>query len=238
MQPQNPNQFDPSQQPQPTPQPQPQPQQWQTESTPSSSDQQVPVAPQPVQPPAPAYPSFADPVSQPIEDPGKKLATFGNILAISVFLAPIGLVISLIARKKSKDAGYPTKLATIGVMTNGAFLLLGIVGIIAFFAVMGSIKGLYSDDQSSTSSSQTQTTDDTSSTRGTPMKSLTLPAGTVTKGASEAEVTKAMGKDPVECTVNKDGSTSCYYSENLGDLFFFENGKLRNAILENGQVLQ
>ena len=85
--------------------------------------QQYPAAPQ-----APAG------YAAPIEDPGKTLGIVGFVLAFVVSVA--GIVVSAIARKKSKEAGFDNQLAKWGLILSIIFTVLGvIVGIIYFVAV-------------------------------------------------------------------------------------------------------
>lgn len=96
-------------------------------------DTQPPIeTPQPVpafQPPAASHPTpEPQPSIQPAgEDPGKTLAIIGIILAF--FFNVVGLILSIIARSKSKKAGYPTTLATIGIVLNSVFILLSVLAI-------------------------------------------------------------------------------------------------------------
>lgn len=73
-----------------------------------------PVAPQPQTVPQPAQ-----------EDPGKTLAIVGIILAFLVAIA--GLVVSIIAQKKSVAAGFDGQLAKIGIIINAVMIVINIV---------------------------------------------------------------------------------------------------------------
>jgi len=70
----------------------------------------------------------------PADFPGKTLGIVGLVLA---FLLPlVGLIVSIIAQNQSKAAGYPNKLARIGVIVAIIFMVLGlIIGIAS--AVLG-----------------------------------------------------------------------------------------------------
>lgn len=101
--------------------------------------QQPTETPQPTpafQPPAASHPTpTPQPGIQPTgEDPGKTLAIIGIILAF--FFNIVGLVLSIIARSKSKKAGFPTTLATIGIVLNSVFIFLSILGGILLAAIM------------------------------------------------------------------------------------------------------
>lgn len=234
MQPQNPD--DPNQQQQPLEQPvQPLASQPNPGAQALSQPQQFSPSPPPIAPAV--YPTPSTPLGQNGEDPGKKLAVLGNVLSVAVFFAPIGLVVSLIARKKSKDAGYPTRLANIGIFINAALIVVAVGMIAAFFAVLSPILSL--DDDKSSSSSQTPSSESTNRVLPSAESSITLPGGgTLKKGMTESEVTKAFGKEPVNCTDSNDGSRSCFYSANFGDITIFNNGKLHSVVLESRQTLK
>lgn len=56
------------------------------------------------------------------EDPGKTLGIVGLVLA---FLAPlIGLILSIIARNQSRNAGFENKLAKAGIIVSIVFMVL------------------------------------------------------------------------------------------------------------------
>lgn len=93
--------------------------------------------------PVPAYqpPSSSgqNPDGQPQpsgDDPGKVLAIIGIILAF--FAAIIGLIVSIIARKRSLQSGHPTTLATVGIVLNSIFIAINIIviGILATIAIV------------------------------------------------------------------------------------------------------
>lgn len=70
------------------------------------------------------------------DDPGKTMGLVGLILAIVIPL--VGLIVSIIARGKSKAAGFKNTLATAGIVV-GALLLLGqmIAGIVMGVSLAG-----------------------------------------------------------------------------------------------------
>lgn len=51
----------------------------------------------------------------------------------------VGLIISLVAQKQSKDAGYPNQLAKIGVIIGIILVVLGIIGGIFYAVALGSV---------------------------------------------------------------------------------------------------
>lgn len=60
------------------------------------------------------------------EDPGKTFAIISLVLAV-VGMQVIGLVLAIIARGKSKKAGFDGKLATIGLILNIVIIVVGTV---------------------------------------------------------------------------------------------------------------
>ena len=58
-------------------------------------------------------------------DPGKTLGIVGLVLAFLV--APVGLIISIIARVKSKAAGFKNGLATAGIIVSIVVMVLYIL---------------------------------------------------------------------------------------------------------------
>ncbi|WP_344812418.1 DUF4190 domain-containing protein [Microlunatus aurantiacus] len=74
----------------------------------------------------------------PAEDPGRTLGIIG--LVLSFFTAIIGLVVSIVALRKSKKAGFTNTPALIGVIvgivTTVAGLVIAAVSIVALTAVL------------------------------------------------------------------------------------------------------
>lgn len=96
---------------------------------PSNTDPAQPptvLPPEPLQnqPLAPA-PTGVPPQAPSGEDPGKGLAIAGVVLAF--FFSLLGLILSFVAKKKSKAAGFNNTLATIGIVLNSIFLVLSIL---------------------------------------------------------------------------------------------------------------
>lgn len=83
-------------------------------------------------PPVPTTIVDAKPVLK--EDPDKTLAIIGLVLAFIVPL--IGLIFSIVAKVKSKKSGFKNPIATIGIILNGVFSLVIILGI-ALLIVFG-----------------------------------------------------------------------------------------------------
>jgi hypothetical protein len=89
--------------------------------------QQYPTAPQA---PAPGY-------AAPIEDPGKTLGIVGFVLAFVFAVA--GIVVSAIARKKSREAGFDNQLAKWGLILSIIFTALGAIGWIIYFVAFAAL---------------------------------------------------------------------------------------------------
>lgn len=72
------------------------------------------------------------PQGAPTDNPGRVLGIVGFILAI--FIAPVGLIISIIAFVKSRKAGMGNGLALAGIIIGALFTILGVLGAIALGA--------------------------------------------------------------------------------------------------------
>jgi hypothetical protein len=82
----------------------------------------------PVVPPAPApTPSAA----------GKGLGIAGFI--VDFFVAPVGLILSIVAKVQSSRAGVKNGLATAGIVLGAIFTIGGVIGIVAFGAAIGGV---------------------------------------------------------------------------------------------------
>lgn len=66
----------------------------------------------------------------PAEDPGKTLGIIGLVLCFVFSIA--GLVVSIIAKKKSEAAGFTNTPAKVGVILGWIFTILGIIGLIIY----------------------------------------------------------------------------------------------------------
>jgi hypothetical protein len=82
--------------------------------------------------PAPyGQPGYAAPYGAPAEDPGKTLGIIGLVLCFVVSIA--GLIVSIIAKKKSEAAGFTNNTpAKVGVILGWIFTILGLIGIIIY----------------------------------------------------------------------------------------------------------
>ena len=99
-----------------------------TQPTPSfnAAPQEQPILGQPAMPEAPAGQNPGMPgASLGAEDPGKTMGIISIVLAFVFSLA--GLIVGIIARKKSKDAGFPGTLGTIGAVLSAIFMILGVI---------------------------------------------------------------------------------------------------------------
>lgn len=65
------------------------------------------------------------PVGPPPQDPGRTLGIVGLILAI--FCNLIGLIISIIAYTRSKNAGYKNNIALAGIIVGAALLVISLI---------------------------------------------------------------------------------------------------------------
>lgn len=84
----------------------------------------------------PYAPNFQNPAA-PTEDPGKTLGIVGLVLA---FIAPlIGLIVSLVARSKSKAAGFQNGLATAGIVIGAIFTAVALLVTIVLGVTLGSV---------------------------------------------------------------------------------------------------
>lgn len=105
-----------------------------------SPEQPAPATPaQTVTPEAPASSGIVNATSpitdttavQPsVEDPGRTMGIIGLILAF--FMPLIGLVVSIVARSKSKKAGHKNSLALAGIILSTVFIILTIAGVALF----------------------------------------------------------------------------------------------------------
>ena len=110
--------------PQPTPEPQP-------AVTPEPAYTPAAPTPPPYQPVAPQGPGV--PTQPTGQDPGKGLAIAGIVLAF--FISLVGLILSIIAKKKSKAAGFHNTLATVGIVLNAVFLTISVIAIPILIAI-------------------------------------------------------------------------------------------------------
>ncbi|MDQ0276107.1 hypothetical protein QO003_000410 [Arthrobacter silviterrae] len=75
------------------------------------------------------------PYGAPAEDPGKTLGIVGLVLCFVFSLA--GLIVSIIAKKKSTAAGFKNTPANVGVILGWIFTILGlIVAVIYIIAIV------------------------------------------------------------------------------------------------------
>lgn len=73
----------------------------------------------------------------PADYPGKTLGIVGLVLAI---VAPlIGLIISIVARKQSREAGVDNGLAKAGVIVGAILTVLGVIGTIIYIVFIASV---------------------------------------------------------------------------------------------------
>lgn len=70
----------------------------------------------------------------PAEDPGKTLGIVGFVLCFVCSIA--GLIVSIIAKKKSRAAGFNNTLANVGVILGWIFTILGLIAIIFYIVAI------------------------------------------------------------------------------------------------------
>ncbi len=115
------------------------PQEPQTPDSPSAEPAVQPPTPTPETPATPIEP--AQPVaSQPTEahDPGKTIAIIGLVLVLVFPL--VGLILSIVAKVKSKKAGFKNGIAVAGIILNGLSIIVGILAVILI--ILASSKGI------------------------------------------------------------------------------------------------
>ena len=91
------------------------------------------------QAPAPQY------YGAPVEDPGKTLGIVGVILAFVVSVA--GIIVSAIARKKSREAGFDNQLAKWGLILSIIFTAVGTLYVV--FVIVVAIAAISTGEVSS-----------------------------------------------------------------------------------------
>ncbi|MFT4122676.1 MAG: hypothetical protein QM635_02475 [Microbacteriaceae bacterium] len=73
-------------------------------------------------------PAPAAPVPAPADYPGKTLGIVGLVLAFVFSLA--GIIVSAIAFKQSKDAGFPNTPAKVGLILSIVFFALSVIWVV------------------------------------------------------------------------------------------------------------
>lgn len=93
--------------------------------------------------PAPYAPdAYAVPAPVPV-DPGRTLGIVG--LVLSVFTALIGLVVSIVALRRSRKAGFKNGFALAGVVVGGLVTLAWLVGGIVGGVALGHVASVCQD---------------------------------------------------------------------------------------------
>lgn len=87
--------------------------------------------------PAAGAPAYAQPTPTP---PGRVLAIVGLVLAFLV--APVGLIISIVAAVKLGKAGQPKGLAIAGIIVGALITIFWIILVIVLVAVAASLIGM------------------------------------------------------------------------------------------------
>jgi hypothetical protein len=88
----------------------------------------------PVDAPAANAPAGAAAPSEPLtpigKKPGRALAIVGFILVLSVLLSPIGLIISIVAYRRSRRSGYENGIAGAGIIVGSIVVFLMLISLI------------------------------------------------------------------------------------------------------------
>lgn len=77
------------------------------------------------------------------EDPGRTLGIVSLVLAF--FFALAGLIVGIIARKRSKEAGFSNGFAKWGIILSIVFMVLGLIASIALIAGGAALFGAVAD---------------------------------------------------------------------------------------------
>ncbi len=80
------------------------------------------------QPPAYTAPAGGAATYGGATDPGKTMGIVGLVLSFLGCLSIVGLILSIIARNKSKKAGYNNGLALAGIIVGSIVLVISIIG--------------------------------------------------------------------------------------------------------------
>ncbi|KXO96968.1 Uncharacterised protein (plasmid) [Tsukamurella tyrosinosolvens] len=85
-----------------------------------------PAQPYPAYQPYPGYPP-----PQGLQDPDQAMGIVGLILSV-LGCYPVGLLVSWIAHRQSRDRGYKNTLATVGMIIGGVFTGLTLLAVLAY----------------------------------------------------------------------------------------------------------
>ena len=96
-----------------------------------------PAAPPVAEYPAQGAPAYPQPGATP---PGRVLSIVGLVLAFLV--APVGLIISIVALVKLNKAGQPKGLAIAGIIVGALITIFEIILLIVIFTVFASLFGM------------------------------------------------------------------------------------------------
>lgn len=128
-----------------------------TPSTPTSAEEPTSnfgvsssTATAPAETPAPAMPQYNAGTQNPAvvptgEDPGKVLGILGIVLGLLV-MAPLGIILGIMSKNRSKAAGYDGSLGQVSLIIGAVLTVLGVlvlVGFIALAVMAGDTSGTY-----------------------------------------------------------------------------------------------
>ncbi|UEA85131.1 DUF4190 domain-containing protein [Tsukamurella paurometabola] len=79
------------------------------------------------------YPGYPPP--QQLQDPDQAMGIVGLVLSV-LGCYPVGLIVSWIAHRQSRDRGYKNTLATVGMVIGGVFTGLTLLALLAYGAML------------------------------------------------------------------------------------------------------
>lgn len=128
--------------------------------------QQYTPTPTPEQPAAPQFNASSTPDASSVTDPGRTTGIVGFIFAFVIPLA--GLIISLIAKSKSKKAGFKNGLAQAGIILSAIFMVISLVmGGVILAAIFSASRQCQSASTGSQTTGNTVTVDCSDSSQST-----------------------------------------------------------------------
>ncbi|WP_019200888.1 DUF4190 domain-containing protein [Tsukamurella sp. 1534] len=96
--------------------------------------------------PAPGQP-YAGPMpgpnGEPPQDPDSALGIVGLVLSVAA-CSPVGLIVSWIALKKSKERGYRNTMALVGTIIGAVFTGMALLAVLAYVLIIALFVGVAS----------------------------------------------------------------------------------------------
>lgn len=125
--------------------------------TPEPSSQQPYTQPEQQQPqaPSPVQPVAAQQTNIPTHNPGETLGIISIIMTVPLGLSLVGLILGILSRKRSQEAGASTTLGSVGIVLGaiGTILVTLILLSISIVAYNGIQERSNSNDYNNSSSS-------------------------------------------------------------------------------------